>query len=245
MGDLRTTGSGNPEWSGATSRTLRDRLIRYLPLLALVLAAACGIFAAAYLVGGRDFLDFALGYSRRWNVFWTVLSALALYLTACEIADTNWFRRFGIQMMQERLSALVFALVLGSFCLIVPFRVAWTNYWLLRDGRQMTAVVTDTRDHGSVGYRYRVNGDELTSSAYCPHNGRVSCMPGESVTAYYSISHPSVSRIEPTVSIADGAWPVMIFFTWPFEFMAIATVVSPRCRWAYRFGSRNVLPSSA
>ena len=171
-----------------------------------------------------------------------VLSVLAFYVIAYEFTQTQWFRRFGIEMMPERLQGLVLGLALGSFCLVSPFRTVWTNYWLLRDGRQVKAAITDIREHGSVGYRYRVNGNEYTTSAYCPHEGRVSCIAGENITAYYSASHPSVSRIQQTVSMADGAWPVIIFFTWPFEFMAIATVVSPRCKWAYRFGSRNVLP---
>jgi uncharacterized protein DUF3592 len=235
-------GNGEPEWDGASRRTLRGRLVQYLPLLGLVLAAVGGILGAAYLVGGRDLTDFALAYFRRWNAAWMVLLVLAFYLIAFEFTETQWFRRFGIEMAQERLQGLVLALVLGSFCLVSPFCTVWTNYWLVRDGRQVKAAVTDIREHGSVGYRYRVNGNEYTTSAYCPHQGRVSCIAGESITAYYSASHPSVSRIQPTVSMADGAWPVIIFFTWPFEFMAIATVVSPRCRWAYRFGSRNVLP---
>ena len=231
-----------PESGGASSRTLRGRLMQYLPLLGLVLAAAGAVLGAAYLVGGRDFTDFALSYFRRWNAAWMVLSVLASYLIIYEVTQTQWFRRFGIEMMPERLQALLLALVLGSFCLVSPFRTVWTNYWLLRDGRQVKAAVTDIREHGSVGYRYRVNGNEYTASAYRPHESRVSCSAGENITAFYSASHPSVSRIQHTLSMADGSWPVMIFFTWPFEFMAIATVVSPRCKWAYRFGSRNVLP---
>ncbi len=238
--------SDEPERHSRASRhTLRGRHVQYLPLLGFVLAAMGGILGAAHLAGGRDLVDSALAYSRRWNTAWMMLCVLAFYLIACEIADTKWFRRFRIEMMQERLQGLVLALVLGSFCLVDPFRAAWTNYWLLRDGRQVKAAVTDIREHGSVAYRYRVNGNEYTTSAYCPHEGRVSCIAGEYITAYYSSSHPSVSRIEPTVSMADGAWPVIIFFTWPFEFMAIATVVSPRGKWAYRFGGRNVMPAAA
>jgi Protein of unknown function (DUF3592) len=246
MVDLHIVVAGNdePEWGGASGRTLRGRLVKYLPLLGLVLAAAGGTLGAVFLVGGRDLFGFALAYLRRWNTAWMMFFALAFYLIACEITDTKWFRQFGIEMMPERLSALFLALVLGSFCLVNPFRTVWTNYWLVRDGRQVKAVVTDIREHGSVGYRYRVNGNEYTTSAYCPHEGRVSCIAGEYVTAYYSASHPSVSRIQHTLSMADGAWPAIIFFTWPFEFMALATVASPRCKWAYRFGTRNVLPPS-
>jgi hypothetical protein len=247
MANLREVVVGNdePKWGGGASGcTLRGRLVQYLPLLGMVLAAAGGIFGAAFLVGGRDLFDFALTYLRRWNAAWMVLSVLSFYVIASEVTQTQWFRRFGIEMVQERLQGLVLALVLGSFCLVDPFRAVWTNYWLLRDGRQVNAAVTDIREHGSVGYRYRVNGNEYTTSAYCPHEGRASCIAGEYITAYYSASHPSVSRIRPTVSMFDGAWPAIIFFVWPFEFMAIATVVSPRCKWAYRFGSRNVLPSA-
>jgi Protein of unknown function (DUF3592) len=222
--------------------TLRDRILRYTPFLGLVFTALGAILGSAYWMGGRDFVYFALSFMGRWNAAWILLSIFALYLLACEVTDTQWFRRFGIEMMHERLQALVLALVLGSFCLVDPFRSFWTNYWLSRDGRPVRAVVTDIREHGGVEYRYHVDGSEYTASAYCPHAGRVSCFAGESVAAYYSASHPSVSRIERTVSIADGAWPVIIIFIWPFEFMAIATVVSPRCKYAYRLGVPNVQP---
>jgi hypothetical protein len=245
MVNLRKVVVGNdePEWDGGASRhTLGGRLVKYLPLLGLVLAAVGGSLGAAYLVGGRDLFDFAVASLRRWNTAWMVVSALAFYVIAYEVTQTQWFRRLGIEMVQKRLQGLVLALVLGSFCLVDPFRTVWTNYWLSRDGRQVKAAVTDIRQHGSVGYRYRVNGNEYTTSAYCPHEDRVSCIAGESITAYYSASHPSVSRIRHTVSMFDGSWPAIIIFVWPFEFMAIATVVSPRGKWAYRFGSRNVLP---
>lgn len=236
-------GNDDPGWSQASTGTPRARFLRYLPLLGFILAAVSVILGVGYFVGGRDFVNFAIAYMRRWNTAWMMLSFLAFYLIACEITDTQWFRQFGIEMIQQRLQALFLALVLGSFFVVDPFLTIWTNYWLVRDGRQVKAVVTDVRQHGSVGYRYHVNGNEYTTSAYCPHQGRVSCSAGESITAYYSASHPSVSRIEHTESMGYGAWPAMIIFTWPFEFMAIATVVNPRSKWAYRFGSRNVLPS--
>jgi hypothetical protein len=206
----------------------------------VVLAGVGSILGAAYLLGGRDLVDIAFASWRRWNPLWMMLSVLAFYLIAHEITQTQWFRRFGIEMVPERLQGLVLASVLGSFCLVVPFRNAWTNYWLLRDGREVRAVVIDFRDHGTVGYCYRVNGNEYTASGY-PYNFP-SAGPSESITAYYSASHPSVSETRHPVSIIDGAWPAIVLFTWPFEFMAIATLISPRCKWAYRFGSRNVLP---
>lgn len=139
-----------PKPRGANRRTLRDRVVQYLPLLGLVFAAVGAVLGAAYLVGGRDFVDFALAHLRRWNPAWMLLWLFALYLIASEVTDTDWFRRFGIEMIHERLQALVLALVLGSFCLLDPFSTVWTNYWLLRDGRQVKAVVTDISEHGSV-----------------------------------------------------------------------------------------------
>jgi hypothetical protein len=244
MPNPRTVVVGNdePDWGGASRRALRGRLVKYLPLLGFLVAAVGGTLGAVYLVGGRDFLDFALAYLRRWNTAWMLLSALVFYLIAYEVTETQWFRRFGIEMVEERLQGLVLAFALGSFCLVVPFRDAWTNYWLLRDGRPVRAVVIDLREHGTVGYRYRVNGNEYMASGYEPKKGSVpSMMPGESMTVYYSASHPSVSETQHPVTMFDHAWPMIIVFFWPFEFMAIATVVSPRSKWAYRFGSRNVL----
>jgi len=85
MVDLRIAVVGNhePEWGGASRRTLRGRLMQYLPLLGLALAAVGGILGAAYLVGGRDFVAFALTYSRRWSAaWWMVPSVLASYIIA-------------------------------------------------------------------------------------------------------------------------------------------------------------------
>ena len=72
-----------PEWGGGASRrTLRGRLVQYLPLLGLVVAAVGGTLGAVFLVGGRDLFDFALAYLRRWNAAWMVLSVLAFYVIA-------------------------------------------------------------------------------------------------------------------------------------------------------------------
>ncbi len=229
--------NNGPERGGASERALRGRLLRYLPLFGFISAALGGILGAAYFIGGKDFMNSAVAYSRRWNTAWMMLSFLASYLVACEITETRWFSRFGVEMVQERLQALFLALALSSFCLIIPFREAWTNYWLSRDGRHARGVVT--AEGAALGYRYRV--DRIEYRACCYKIG-LGMAPDESVTVYYSASHPSVSALKLPVSMADGAWPVMILIGWPFEFMAIATVVSPRGKWAYRFGSRNVLP---
>jgi hypothetical protein len=42
--------------------TLRDRILRYTPFLGLVFAALGAILGAAYLMGGRDFVYFALSF---------------------------------------------------------------------------------------------------------------------------------------------------------------------------------------
>lgn len=225
------------EWGEAGGRPLRSRLLRYLPLFGFISAALGGILGAAYFIGGKEFMNFAVAYSRRWNTAWMMLSFLASYLVAYEITDTQWFRRFGVAMMQERLQALFLALALSSFCLIIPFREAWTNYWLSRDGLQARGVVT--AEGAALGYRYRVDRNEYRACCYKIGLGMA---PDETVTVYYSASHPSVSALKRPGSMADGIWPVMILIGWPLEFMAIATVVSPRCKWAYRFGSRNRLP---
>ncbi len=239
MGNFRMgmVGNNGPGWERASGRALRGRLSRYLPLFGFISAALGGILGAAYVIGGKDFVNFAVAYSRRWNTAWVMVSFLASYLVACEVTETQWFRRFGIEMIQERLQALFLALALSSFCLIIPFRDAWTNYWLSRDGRQARGVVT--AEGGALGYRYRVNRNEYRARCYKIGLGMA---PDESITVYYSASHPSVSALKLPVSTADGAWPVMILIGWPLEFMAIATVVSPRGKWAYRFGSRTVLP---
>ena len=46
-----------PEWGGgASKRTLRGRLVQYLPLLGFVFAAVSSTLGAVFLVGGRDLL---------------------------------------------------------------------------------------------------------------------------------------------------------------------------------------------
>ena len=147
-------GENEPRRNEAGRGTLRERILRYTPFLGLVFAALGGVLGTAYLMGGKDFVYFVLSFLSRWNAGWMILAVFTFYLLAWEVTDTQWFRRFGIEMMHERLQALVLALVLGSFCLVVPFRDFWTNYWLLRDGRPVRAVVTDVREHGGVGYHY-------------------------------------------------------------------------------------------
>jgi hypothetical protein len=230
------TGNDEPQWNEARRPAMFGRLGRYLPLLGLIIGALGGILGAAYFLGGWDFVAFAISYGRHWNTAWMILSALVFYLVAYEIVETRWFRRFDIKMMPERLQGLVIALVLGSFCLVVPFRDVWTNYWLLRDGRQGTAVVTDARDHGSVGYRYCVDGRWYDGSGHRSVQDRhyANVTPGESTVIYYSASHPSVSQIDHPITMVDGAWPVIIIFMWPFEFMALATVINPGGRFSYK-----------
>jgi hypothetical protein len=67
-------------------------------------------------------------------------------------------------LIVQRLWALVIALLLGHFFILVLAQDAWTEYWLIKDGQQGVAVVTKVlwTGHNAVAYRYSVNRKEYT-----------------------------------------------------------------------------------
>jgi hypothetical protein len=118
------------------------------------------------------------------------------------------------------------------------------SYWLLRDGRKGTALVTKElwSGHNSVGYKYVVEGRE-----YAGRSGRNWDDPkyrdvkvGQESVVYFSASHPWLSQLSMPRSIMEGAPVVLIVLG--FELFAITTIIKPTGRWAFSFvqkGKKN------
>ena len=131
-----------------------------------------------------------------------------------------------------RLTALVLAMALGQF-LYLRAESAWTNYWLLTDARQGTALVTNERwsGHGAVGYKYVVDQKQFTG-----HSGRNWKDPkrvevGEETVVYFSASHPWLSLLYMPRGMLEGLPVILIVLV--IEVFALITIIKPRSGWAF------------
>jgi len=141
-----------------------------------------------------------------------------------------------------RFAGLIIALALGDF-LFLQARSAWTNYWLLTDGRQGTAIVTHElwSGHNGVGYKYVVAEKE-----YSGRSGRNSSekynhvQPGEESIVFFSASHPWLSSLNKPEYVAPG-WPVILIVV-AFEVFALITIIKPTSGWAFSLIEKNPKP---
>ncbi len=147
--------------------------------------------------------------------------------------------------ISPRLVGFVIAIALGDF-LFLQARSAWTNYWLLQDGQQGMAIVTNElwSGHNAVGYRYTVNEKEYTGRS--GRNWKIekySKVPvgGESVV-YFSASHPWLSLLYEPRTVIEGL-PVVIIVMF-FEFFAVATIISPGNKWAFDLSDKKTKQAS-
>lgn len=68
----------------------------------------------------------------------------------------------------DRMFAVALTLFLGYYFVIRPVQKAWSNYWLVKDGREGTAIVMKAlwTGHNVVRYRYSVNQKEYTGQDF-------------------------------------------------------------------------------
>jgi len=141
----------------------------------------------------------------------------------------------------RRFWALVIALVLGHFFIVVPAQLAWRNYWLCKDGRQGTAIITLELDHKGVAYRYCVAGVDYTGgggrSWQDPKYAKV-IVGGHSVV-YYSRSHPWLSSLNHQDTPLPPGLPVVIG-VWALEGFLVLTVINPNSKCALKFGGARL-----
>jgi hypothetical protein len=139
----------------------------------------------------------------------------------------------------NRISALVIAVLLGHFFIVVQAQILWKNHWILKDGQQGIAVVTKVpwTGHKAVAYRYRVNQRDYTGedarSWQDPRYAHV--MVGEESVVYFSSSHPWLSLLNrPRTAMVEGL-PVVVL-AWLFIILFINTAMNPKSRWALNIG---------
>ena len=128
------------------------------------------------------------------------------------------------------------AIALGQF-LLLRVRSAYTNYWLLRDAQNGTAIVTKDlwSGHNAVGYKYVVDQKQ-----YSGHSGRnwqdqkySKVQVGEESVVYFSTSHPWLSLLYMPRAVLEGL-PVIIIVV-VLEAFAVGTIINPKSGWAFDF----------
>lgn len=96
-----------------------------------------------------------------------------------------------------------------SLFLFGQARTVWRKYWILRDGRRSTALVTRKYGHELVDYSFHVNGKEYKGTdreKYVSQEHRYEdvTLGGEAVV-YFSSSHPWLSSLaRPDSILPDG-----------------------------------------
>jgi hypothetical protein len=142
--------------------------------------------------------------------------------------------------VNPRLAALLIAAPLSWFLLGYASGV-WSDYWLLKDGREGMATVTHPlwTGHNAVAYRYTVEGKE-----YSGKSGRnyqdpryMYVQTGEKSVVYYSASHPWLSSLR-RPEVPSQGWPVVLLVVL-LAIRAVITIITPQSRWALNFNRRG------
>jgi hypothetical protein len=135
-----------------------------------------------------------------------------------------------------RVFGLIIVLFLGDF-LYLRVQEAWTNYWLLTDGQQGMATITNElwSGHNGVGYIYTVNLTEYHGKGgrNWPDARYSNVQIGGKSVVYFSSSHPWLSQLNMPRALVGGLPVVIIVLV--LEAFAIITVINPRSGWAFNF----------
>ncbi|HEX4797441.1 MAG TPA: hypothetical protein VH370_26845 [Humisphaera sp.] len=140
----------------------------------------------------------------------------------------------------QRFVAAVPALVLG-WGIFLWFSGAYTRYWVLRDGVQGTALITDEGSHGTVYYTYSAAGAGYTGHSHRDWRNKQYGQVGVGGTApvWYSNSHPWLSSL-PTPD------PTLYAIPWVLVALAAESVLLMLIVAPHDNRSRNsVSPNSA
>lgn len=184
---------------------------------------------AAFAVGGFDLLRLACSTMRHWNMAWFFVSFIAGPVAIHNVAQADWFQRIGISQLEQRIFALFFAVLIGSILVSVPLNDLWTRYWVMRDTRQGTALVSDYEKPGAVGYQYRVDGRTYSGGVRFNMNDHryATALVGNSLTIHYSASHPSLSTADVPTELLDGGRLVFVLVLGLFEVSCLIRVIAP------------------
>ena len=130
-----------------------------------------------------------------------------------------------------RLTGLVLALVLGQF-LFLRARSAWRDYWLLRDAREGSALVTKDRlSHDVVDYVYAVDQKEFSGHSGRNWKDQKKVEVGEKTVVYFSASHPWLSLLYMPEGVLEGLPFILVALV--FEVFAVITIIRPKSGWAF------------
>ncbi|HEV2194422.1 MAG TPA: hypothetical protein VGR55_02515 [Candidatus Acidoferrum sp.] len=138
----------------------------------------------------------------------------------------------------DRIFAVALTLLLGYYFIIAPSQEAWSNYWLVKDAQEGTAIVTKElwTGHNVVQYRYRVNQKEYTGqdrrSRQDPRYANV--LVGERSPVYFSSSHPWLSALNRPHSAMIEGLPVVVL-VWFLIALLVITAINPNNKWALKF----------
>jgi hypothetical protein len=93
---------------------------------------------------------------------------------------------------------LVLTVLFFGFILVGGIRDFRECYWLKKDAKRGTAIITEQRQHGVVEYRYTVDQHEYTGRSQRNQEQEKyrNVGPGEESPVYFSASHPWLSSLE-------------------------------------------------
>jgi len=111
-------------------------------------------------------------------------------------------------------------------------RGAWANHWLTKDGKPVSAVVTEAHDKRVYDYRYVVDGKEYSGySARDWEDEKVHKLAvGEQTSVVISESHPGFSAFK-SRQIDWVAFPIIAMMIL-FECLCLAVLIGP---WSLAF----------
>ena len=138
----------------------------------------------------------------------------------------------------DRIFAVTLTLLLGYYFVIAPAQETWSNYWLVKDAQEGTAIVTKElwTGHNVVQYRYRVNQKEYTGQDrrnwQDPKYAHV--LVGERSPVHLSSSHPWLSALNRPRSVMIEGLPVVVL-VWFLIALLVVTVINPNNKWALKF----------
>ncbi len=131
-----------------------------------------------------------------------------------------------------RLGLMGIAIFLGYAFIVAELYGNWIHYWLTKDAREATAVVTKELSHGVVDYKYSVGANEYTgrSQRNWEQEKYRNIGIGQKSILFYSSSHPWLSSLETPQFPRPGL--IVLLIALPIEFFLIVTVINPRSPWA-------------
>lgn len=145
----------------------------------------------------------------------------------------NWFDR---NSTSYPTCARVLALLVALFVAFLFWfmKSDWAGYWVLKDGRPITAMVTGHLPHGAVAYSYTVNEEGYSGESEEGYRG--SRDVGDPIQVYYSESHPrlSLSKMLSKTTIGWVAAVTILLFSF-CEILAVRTILNPRGKWTIDF----------